>query len=587
MGADGGQLDHRFPGATMLRCALLCIFANGLWAETIAIDAAADRHAISPLIYGVAFGSPAALTDLGSPLNRSGGNATTRYNWQQNCSNRGNDWYFQSVPEGAATAGLVVDTFIADSRAGGAQPMVTIPIIGWTGVLTAGRDKRCSFSIAKYGPQQGNDAQWFPDAGNGVKTDGSLVTGNDPTDANAAVTVSFVQDWLGHLTGRWGAAAAGGVRYFILDNEWALWSSTHRDVHPAGVTLDEMWQKAGTHAAAIRAADAGTVICGPEEWGWTGYLYSGADAIYAAAHNWQQPFPDRASHGNLDAMPWLLDQFKAYEQANGKRVLDVFTLHWYPQSGEFSNDLSDAVKAKRNRSTRSLWDPNYTDESWVNDKVQLIPRMKQWVAAHYPGTRVGITEYSWGADNDANGATVQADVLGIFGREGLDLATRWVCPETSTWAYQAMKLWRNYDGTGSGFGETSVRATVANPDAVAAFAALRQTDGALTVVVINKTAAAATRSIAVSGFKAGRAAQVWQVNAPTGIAHLADLPVAAGTVTLTAPAGTVTLLVIPPILPVVQGAFGTASGAAGFQTAADLDGNGRIDADDLTRALHP
>ncbi len=30
-----------------------------------------------------------------------------------------------------------------------------------------------------------------------------------------------------------------------------------------------------------------------------------------------------------------------------------------------------------------------------------------------------------GADEDMNGATAQADILGIFGREGLDLAARW------------------------------------------------------------------------------------------------------------------------------------------------------------------
>src|SRR5580700_6139135 len=59
---------------------------------TITVDANANRHPISPLIYGVAFGTTAQLTDLNAPLNRSGGNATTRYNWQLNASNHANDW---------------------------------------------------------------------------------------------------------------------------------------------------------------------------------------------------------------------------------------------------------------------------------------------------------------------------------------------------------------------------------------------------------------------------------------------------------------------------------------------------------------
>ena len=100
------------------------------------------------------------------------------------------------------------------------------------------------------------------------------------------------------------------------------------------------------------------------------------------------------------------------------RLLDVFTVHYYPQGGEFSDDVSSAMQLRRNRSTRSLWDPNYVDETWINDKVQLIPRLTGWVNTYYPGTLIGITEYNWGAESHINGATTQADIYGIFGREG-------------------------------------------------------------------------------------------------------------------------------------------------------------------------
>ena len=107
---------------------------------------------------------------------------------------------------------------------------------------------------------------------------------------------------------------------------------------------------------------------------------------------------------------------------------------------------------------------------------------------YYPGTQIGITEYNWGAENHINGATTQADIFGIFGREGLDMGARWTTPAASTPTYKAMKMYRNYDGNKSTFGETSVAATAPNPDKVSAFAALRSTDGALTVMVINKSA---------------------------------------------------------------------------------------------------
>src|SRR5512144_1600504 len=122
----------------------------------------------------------------------------------------------------------------------------------------------------------------------------------------------------------------------------------------------------------------------------------------------------------------------------------------------------------------------------------LIPRMTNWVVSYYPGTKIGITEYNWGAQDHINGATTQADIFGIFGREGLDLATRWTTPDPATPTYKAMKMYRNYDGSHSTFGETSVRASVPDPDTLSAFAALRASDGALTVMVVNKALSGST-----------------------------------------------------------------------------------------------
>src|SRR5262249_33723172 len=143
----------------------------------------------------------------------------------------------------------------------------------------------------------------------------------------------------------------------------------------------------------------------------------------------------------------------------------------------------------RNRSTRGLWDPNYLNESYINDFVQLIPRMHSLVNAHYPGIKIGLTEYNWGGDHLMNGATAQADVLGILGGEGADIGIRWDTggPDASMPPYHAFKLYRNYDGIHSTFGDVSVQTTVPDPDTVSAFAARRSSDGALTVMVVNKS----------------------------------------------------------------------------------------------------
>ncbi len=165
---------------------------------------------------------------------------------------------------------------------------------------------------------------------------------------------------------------------------------------------------------------------------------------------------------------------------------------------------------------------------------------------YYPGTQIGITEYNWGAEGHINGATTQADILGIFGREGLDMAARWTTPAASTPTYKAIKMYRNYDGSRSTFGDTSVAAATANPDVVSAFAAERSSDGAITVMVVNKGAASAPTTVTLANAAHGAASEVWQLTSANAISRLADVPVsAAHALAATLPAQSVTLFVIP------------------------------------------
>ena len=180
------------------------------------------------------------------------------------------------------------------------------------------------------------------------------------------------------------------------------------------------------------------------------------------------------------------------------------------------------------------------------DPIRLIPRIKGWVNANYPGTQIGITEYNWGAENHINGATTQADVYGIFGREGLSMGARWTTPASSTPTYKAMKMYRNYDGNKSTFGDTSVAATVANPDTVAAFAAQRASDGALTVMVISKYLSSTTPvTITLANVAHRGTAQAWQLTSTNAITHLADVTLSGNSIVTTLPAQSITLFVVP------------------------------------------
>lgn len=513
----------------------------------ITVDANADQRPIDPAVYGLAYATEAQLRELRLTTNRRGGNNTSRYNWQQNSDNRGQDWYFQSIPYASATAGADVDDFIAETKAATAEPMVTIPMVGWVAKLGPNRSKLSSFSAAKYGPQQDCDWQWFPDACNGIlASNGQPIATNDLNDANVPADGAFHQGWFQHLVTRWGSAANGGLKYYILDNEYSIWHSTHRDVHRVGANMDEIRDKMVDFATRIKNQDPGAQVVAPEEWGWLGYLMSGYDQQWAAANGQWSNTPDRLAHGGWDYVPWLLDQMRQREVATGRRLLDVFSLHYYPQGGEFSNDVSTAMQQRRNRSTRSLWDPAYTDETWINDEVYLIRRMRQWVQQYYPNTRTAVTEYNWGAENHINGATAQADVLGIFGREGLDIGARWTTPDPATPTYKSIKMYRNYDNAGGAFGDVSVRATAPDPDNLSAFAARRTADGALTVMLIAKRlTGTTTTTVNVANHALSGPVQVWRLSSANAITRLADVTPAAGAIALALPPQTITLLVAP------------------------------------------
>ena len=510
---------------------------------SITVDVNAGRRAIDPRVYGIAYGTTTQLLDLNVPLNRYGGNNSSRYNWQLNADNRAQDWYFESIGDASSVAGERGDTFISTTQAGGARPMVTIPMLDWIARLGTNRSKLAGFSQAKYGAQTGNDAQWFPDAGNGIlKSTNQPIAGNDPNDANVANNSGIQRQWVQAIVNRWGAASVSATRYYILDNEPSIWHSTHRDVHPTGATMEEMRTRMLDYASQIRAADPQAKIVGPEEWGWSGYLLSGYDQQYGSQHGWSF-MPDRSAHGGMDYLPWLLSQLKV----DGRHLLDIFTVHYYPQGGEFSDDTSTTMQLTRNRSTRSLWDPNYTDPTWINDKVMLIPRLRNWVNSYYEsGTPIGITEYNWGAENHINGATTQADILGIFGREGLDIAARWTTPDAATPTYKAIKMYRNYDGNRSTFGDVNVSAGGPNPDNVAVFAAQRTSDTALTIMVISKYLSGTTPvSIAVNNFAATGVAEVYQLTSANAITRLSNLNFTGSSVSFMAPAQSITLLVLP------------------------------------------
>ncbi len=524
---------------------------------TVSVDANSNRHAINPNIYGVAYGDAHDMTTLNAPLNRWGGDATSRYNWQIDAHSAGADWYFETYSDGSGTPGGSADAYVATTRANkGAEPLFTIPMIDYLANLGTNRSTLEGFSVKKYGLQQATDP-WNSDAGNGVSSaTGKNITGNNPLDTGVANSTSIQQSWVQHFVSTYGGAtSSAGVKYYILDNEPSLWYSTHRDVHPNPSTYQEMYDKIVAYASVIRSADPAAKIVGPEEWSWWAMFASGLDQAngFGAANS------DYNAHSKTYYYPWLLQQLYAYKQQTGTQLLDVLSVHCYNGSPSGSDD-SLSGQQYRNRETRILWDPTFQDPSWYGDigingrVINWIPTLKAMVSQYYPGLQIGCTEYNWGDEPNLNGATTQADVLGIYGRESFDMATRWTVakntnsnPATYYVTYLASQIYRNYDGNNSTFGETSVEAAVANPDNLSAFASVRESDGALTIMVINKQQGSTPATVSFANFSTTGTAQAWQINSAsqTSILRLADVNVANNSVTATLPSQSITLFVIP------------------------------------------
>jgi hypothetical protein len=524
----------------------------------LSVDVARGRHAISPDIYGVNFAATGSARSLGLTLDRWGGNSTTRYDYQTGVHNTGSDWYFENIPPQSTTI-KPHDAMIKADRGAGLRTILTVPLIGWT--PKAGSPSKhpyaCGFPRSAFANQDSFDP-YDAHCGNG-QHNGKNVSGNDPTVTSKAIGPAWVKAWVQALRTSYGSAAHGGVAYIEMDNEPSLWDSTQRDVHPHPLTYQELLSRTESYAAAVKSADASVKVIGPSDWGWCAYLFSAADPGHCSTG------ADRQAHGGMALVPWYLRQLRAWQAQHGKRLLDVLDEHYYPQADGVSLAPAGdaATQALRLRTTRSLWDPTYTDESWISDTapggvaVALIPRLRGWVAAEYPGTRLGISEYDFGGLESLNGALAQADVLGIFGREGLSLATLWGAgPADQPWAY-AFRMFRDSDGHGARFGSTSVQALSFDPaqadranggqDALSIYAAQRP-DGTLTVMVINKTAQALTSDLTLTGFTPAAAAQVWRYSAAdlSGIQHLADVAVGGQTLTATYSASSITLLVLSP-----------------------------------------
>jgi hypothetical protein len=454
-------------GAAMMTA---CSSGSKVDRVSISVDAARAGAQVSPLIRGVSgLLTTEQMLDAGIRLRSWGGNPSTRYNYRiGHAWNHGADFEFRNVNYGDGP-GDAFAGFAAENADAGAATRLAVPTLGW--VAKDDDPQHCS----------------FPDGEGGCAPASAALTCErgervaDPQLTSVESTPAMVANWVERLE-------ADGLdpRFIAMDNEPELWGYTHYDVHPSCTTFEEVLDTYVIYARAIRAVDPDAELLGPVTCCWFDYM---------------DPKVEPADGSDTDFVTWFLQHVRAADEEFGQRTLDVLDVHYYPQSGVYNDDDDPKTNARRLRSTRALWDDSYTDESWIDRSIAFVPRMRALADAAYPGTRLAISEWNFGADDTINGALAIADVLGIYGREGVYLASYWFAPDVDSPGYFAFKMHGNYDDAGSAFEGAVVPADSSEAGVVSSYALLDERADVLRVMLINKDPDVDVRAdIEVSGF---------------------------------------------------------------------------------------
>jgi len=186
---------------------------------------------ISPFVYGI---NAQRAADTGTTVRRLGGNRGTVYNWELNASSAGNDWQHLNDDwpctnmgyKNCDKPGMQYVDFALESKKSGTEAIVEVPMIDWVAA-----DKKGTVSEAEKAPSK-RYVRSYP------KKKGPYTDKPDLGD-NAVYQDEFVN----FVVSKLGKADKGGAKFYSLDNEPALWKSTHPRVHPEPTTYKEIVQR--------------------------------------------------------------------------------------------------------------------------------------------------------------------------------------------------------------------------------------------------------------------------------------------------------------------------------------------------------
>jgi len=427
---------------------------------TYNINTTANKTPISKYVYGSNFGGGTDYT-----IRRSGGNRLTAYNWENNWSNAGSDWNYSNdqYMSSSPIPGKAITDFVDQCVSQGQDSIVTLQMADY---VSAPFYKEINLAT-----EAAPSMYFYPV----VPWKGDLPFCDPPGSPDTSDGVVYMDEFVNFLVWKYGYSGSGnGVKFYNLDNEPDLWSdgnrgATHPEVHHAKPTCLEIKDKGSVMSYAVKLVDPNAQILGPVSYGFAGYL------DFQGASDWQSVKGSR---------PWFisyyLDEMRYMSNSvAGIRLLDVLDVHWYPEAQDGAGHrILQSINTQemynaRMQAPRTLWDDDYVyphmtypdgEVSWLNDGwtaqyLPLIPRLKADIAQYYPDTNLAITEYAYGPETHWSTGIATADFLGICGKYGVYITNYW---GNGSYVDAAIKIYRNYDGAHSKFGDMNVVASMSN-----------------------------------------------------------------------------------------------------------------------------
>jgi endoglucanase len=445
---------------------MVFIFCASVTAANISvtynINTDVNRTPISKYIYGTNSTGKSDYTVV-----RSGGNRLTAYNWENNWSNAGADWWWNNdqYMSSSTTPGKAITDFRQSCINNKQDSIVTLQMAGYVSAAVYGMVDCNLYAAPSTYFKKVVFAKGSPFTLTPVTTDGNV----------------YMDEFVNFLVNKYGYAGdPNGVKFYCMDNEPDLWygmdpcaipyrphHATHWEVHPYMTNCAEYKNKSVEISLATKNVDPNAQMLGPVSYGFNGYM------SFQDACDWKAPL----SNGYSWFLDYYLDKMEANSVVAGKRLLDALDVHWYPEAQDsapftagnrITNDVrTTAMYNARMQAPRTLWDTSYVgvngENSWINQwcssYLPILPKLKSSINTYYPDTNLAITEYDYGAQTHWSGGIATADVLGIFGKYGVYLASYW---GGGSYVDAAIKIYTNYDSTKSTFGNTEVYSTMSN-----------------------------------------------------------------------------------------------------------------------------